>query len=284
MISVSPFDASTTYIQQCFHPRIDVAVVLGSGLAGVADILPDAIKLPYDDIPGFPETTVPGHNGLLHLGTLPNGLNVAMMQGRFHAYEGHPMEKVVYPLRVLHLLGAETVILSNAAGGINPSFKGGDIMLIEDHINLTGNNPLVGPNLDELGPRFPDLSEVYDLRLRELAFRVAQEMGLPLQKGIYCGVTGPCYETPAEIRLMRTLGGDAVGMSTVPEAIAAAHMGMRTLGFSCISNPAAGVIAGQYLSHEDVLAMVEQSKEQFSELISRILLALPTVLNDSENA
>jgi len=231
------------------YPAIHGAVVLGSGLGDFADTLQNVHYIPYSEIPHFHRATVQGHAGRLAIGEIAPGFVIACMQGRFHFYEGSDMQTVVFPTRVLQALGAEFLIVTNAAGGINLNFHPGTLMLIEDHLNLMGNNPLKGPNPDELGPRFLDMTEAYAKDLRQLAQQVAKSNNFALESGVYAGLSGPSYETPAEIRMLRTLGADAVGMSTVPEVIVANHMGMRELGISCITNAAAG-ISGQKLSHQ----------------------------------
>ena len=216
-----------------FQP--EVAIILGTGLGALAEELSVETVIPYADIPDFPLSTVESHSGRLLLGTL-GGKRVVAMQGRFHRYEGYTLQQIVLPVRAMAQLGARTLIVSNACGGMNPLWRAGDIMLIDDHINLLGENPLVGPNLDELGPRFPDMSEAYDRTLQELAQKVALDLKIPLRRGVYVAVTGPNLETRAEYRMLRTMGADVVGMSTVPEVIAARHMGMRVLGLSIITD------------------------------------------------
>ncbi|AQS56621.1 MAG: purine-nucleoside phosphorylase [Novibacillus thermophilus] len=260
---------AAAYIQKRAAQSPKIGLVLGSGLGVLAEQMTRAVKIPYGDIPSFPISTVPGHAGQLVLGKL-GGNDVVTMQGRFHYYEGYALSEVTFPVRVMHELGVETVIVTNAAGGINESFESGDLMLIRDHINFTFRNPLIGRNQPEWGPRFPDMSEAYDRTLRKLAREVASEQGIRLQEGVYAGVTGPSYETPAEIRMLRTLGGDAVGMSTVPEVIVARHMGMRVLGISCITNMAAGVL-DQPLSHEEVMETAERVRGTFMTLVTEIV-------------
>lgn len=260
---------AAAYIQKRAAQSPKIGLVLGSGLGVLAEQMTRAVKIPYRDIPSFPISTVPGHAGQLVLGKL-GGNDVVTMQGRFHYYEGYALSEVTFPVRVMHELGVETVIVTNAAGGINESFESGDLMLIRDHINFTFRNPLIGRNQPEWGPRFPDMSEAYDRTLRKLAREVASEQGIRLQEGVYAGVTGPSYETPAEIRMLRTLGGDAVGMSTVPEVIVARHMGMRVLGISCITNMAAGVL-DQPLSHEEVMETAERVRGTFMTLVTEIV-------------
>ena len=245
------------------------ALVLGSGLGDMADEVRDAVRIPFGDIPGFCASTATGHKGELVLGLLC-GVPVAVMNGRIHYYEGRSMQEVVYPLRVLHALGADTVILTNAVGAVNRSFAPGDLMAITDHINLSGLNPLIGPNEDALGPRFPNMCGIYTPGMIETASKAAAELDFELKRGVYLYMPGPSYETPAEIRMAERIGADVVGMSTVPEAIAAAHMGMRILGISCIANMAAG-ITGQPLKHEEVLAAAARIKTRFASLIRRIV-------------
>ncbi len=245
------------------------ALVLGSGLGPLADAVEEGLYLPYGEIPHFPASTAPGHAGRLVYGLL-DGKPLLLMQGRFHYYEGHPMERIAFPVRVLRALGVERLILTNAAGGANPGFAPGDIMLITDHLNLTGQNPLIGPNDDGLGTRFPDMSHVYDPGLIAAAAAVAAELGQELRRGVYAWFTGPSFETPAEIRMARVLGADAVGMSTVPEAIAARHCGLRVLGISCITNLAAGML-DQPITGEEVLEISARCRDRFSALIRKII-------------
>jgi purine-nucleoside phosphorylase len=252
--------------------QAEVGVILGSGLGDYAGSLVNARVLPYKDIPGFPRATVPGHAGMLTSGLL-NGRRALMMRGRFHGYEGHSMEDVVLPVRVMALLGVRTLIVTNAAGGVNTSFRPGDLMLISDFINLSGLNPLRGPNLDAFGPRFPDMSAAFDPALRALALETAGTLGIRLVQGLYCMMNGPCYETPAEIRMARVLGADAVGMSTVPEVIAARHSGLKVLGISCITNMAAGVL-DKPICHEEVMETGERVKETFKALLDGIVKGL----------
>lgn len=252
--------------------RPEVGLILGSGLGGLADQIGDATVIPYSSIPHFPESTVPGHKGQLVVGTLA-GTPVYAMQGRFHYYEGHPMEHVVRPVRTMARLGVKTVVVTNAAGGVNESFAAGDLMLITDHINMFGTNPLIGPNEEEFGERFPDMTNAYDDHLRALAVDVAKRQGLSLRQGVYTGVPGPAFETPAEIRAFRVLGTDAVGMSTVPEVIVARHLGLRVLGISCISNMAAGILP-EPLTHADVIKVTARVSQDFCELVKGIVSEL----------
>ncbi len=246
-----------------------VGAVLGSGLGGLVDAVKDATPLPYKDLPHFPVSRVAGHAGRLVLGTL-EGVPVALCQGRVHHYEGWSQEDLAYNVRVLWKLGAKTVILTNAAGATNPSFRPGDLMLMTDHINLLAGSPLRGENVEAMGPRFPDMSRVYDAGLRETALKLAREMKVNVVSGIYAAVLGPQYETPAEVRMLRMLGADAIGMSTVPEAIAAAHVGMKVLGVSCITNLAAG-ITDQPLSHDEVLETGRRVTQSFIALLRRVI-------------
>ncbi len=246
-------------------------VVLGSGLGAFADTLADACRIPFASIPHFPSPTVEGHAGALILGRC-HGVPVAVLQGRVHFYEGHPLPEVVFPVRVLARLGVTSLVLTNAAGGVDPTYQPGDLMIVEDHINLIGN-PLVGPNEGSLGPRFPDLTDAYDPELRRRAAAVCSAAGVRWHCGVYLAMSGPSYETPAEIRMARVLGADAVGMSTAPEVIAARHAGMRVLALSCITNPAAGV-AGSPLDHRDVLSAAERARPSLIEVLTRIVSAL----------
>ena len=250
-------------------PQADMAVVLGSGLAELGNMLQDKTVVDYQDIPDFPKPTVMGHGGQLLCGKV-GGKTIYAFSGRFHFYEGHEPWTVVRYVRVLGELGVPTLILTNASGGVNTEYTAGDLMLITDHINLMGFNPLRGANYDPWGPRFPDMSEAYDKEYRELALKVAADQGITLRQGIYCGLAGPNYETPAEIRMLRSLGADAVGMSTVPEALAARHMGIRVLGISCVTNMAAGVL-DQKLTHEEVFATGKQAEKKFSTLLAEII-------------
>jgi purine-nucleoside phosphorylase len=248
--------------------RPAVGVVLGSGLGAFADALEEAAVLPFAEIPHFPASTVDGHRGALVVG-LCRGVPVAVLKGRVHFYEGYRLDEVVFPVRVLGRLGVRTLVLTNAAGAINPAFAPGDLMVIEDHLNLLGN-PLLGRNEDALGPRFPDMSEAYDRRLRDALEASGRAAGARVHRGVYVAMTGPSYETPAEIRMARVLGADAVGMSTVPEVIAARHMGMRVAGLSCLTNMAAGV-SDRALDHADVLATGERTKAALLEVLARVV-------------
>ncbi|SEM87095.1 purine-nucleoside phosphorylase [Mesobacillus persicus] len=257
----SKIQNAAEFLKNKFGQQPKIGLILGSGLGILADEIEDAVKIPYSEIPDFPVSTVEGHAGQLVVGTL-SGVTVAAMQGRFHFYEGYSMDKVTFPVRVMKELGIDHLIVTNAAGGVNESFSPGDLMLISDHINNMGTNPLVGPNDSELGPRFPDLSEAYSKELRKMARGTAERLDIKVQEGVYVGNSGPVYETPAEVRMLRTLGGDAVGMSTVPEVIVARHSGMKVLGISCISNMAAGIL-DQPLSHDEVIETTEKVKATF---------------------
>ncbi|MFT9847432.1 purine-nucleoside phosphorylase [Aneurinibacillus sp. REN35] len=257
------------YIQGKTDKKPEIGLILGSGLGVLADEIENSIVIPYAEIPHFPVSTVEGHKGQLVIGTL-EGKNVVAMQGRFHYYEGHGLDAVTFPVRVMKAIGVEKIIVTNAAGGVNEKYSPGDLMLIADHINLTGTNPLIGSNDKELGPRFPDMSTAYCPNLRASAHEAARENGITVQEGVYVGMLGPSYETPAEIRMLRTLGGDAVGMSTVPEVIVASHAGIRVLGISCISNMAAGILP-QPLSHEEVMETAEKVKHTFLTLVKTII-------------
>jgi purine-nucleoside phosphorylase len=248
---------------------VRVALVLGSGLGAFADDLQDSIAIPYDEIPGFARSTVEGHAGRLVLGRVGT-VSLAAMQGRFHYYEGYALEEVVFPIRVLGLLGIKSLVLTNAAGGINVAFEQGSLMVISDHLNLMGVNPLRGKNDERFGTRFPDMSEVYARDYQEIAVEEGRGMNIELRRGIYAALSGPSYETPAEIRMMRTLGADAVGMSTVPEAIIARQMSIKILGLSCITNMAAGVF-DQPINHEEVIETGVRVHETFKELLRRVI-------------
>lgn len=247
----------------------EVGLILGSGLGVLGDHLSEAVTIPYHEIPHFPVSTVEGHAGELMIGTL-SGRPVILMRGRFHMYEGYGPELTSFPVRVMKALGVSKLVVTNAAGGINTGFEPGDLMLISDHINLTGLNPLTGPNDNELGVRFPDMSEPYSSRLRGIARNTAEEQGFTVREGVYIAVLGPSYETPAEIRMMRTLGADAVGMSTVAEVIAARHSGIEVIGISCISNMASGIL-NQPLSHVEVIETTERVKNRFLGLVNGIV-------------
>lgn len=246
-----------------------MAVVLGSGLGDFANTVADATVMPYESIPGWPAPSIVGHAGKLVVGTVRSHV-VAVLAGRVHVYEGHSLATVVFAVRVMAALGVKTLILTNAAGGVKTSFAQGALMVIDDHINLLGDNPLVGPNDERFGPRFPDMTEVYSKRMRAVADAASARVGLKLEHGVYAALLGPSYETPAEIRYLRAIGADAVGMSTVPEAIAARHMGLEVLGISCITNMAAGVLP-EPLDHADVMETARRVRHAFISLLEEIV-------------
>lgn len=252
-----------------FQARPAIGLILGSGLGSFCETLQHQETVRFEEIPHFPRTSIAGHAGRLIFGDVL-GVPVAALAGRAHYYEGHSMAEVTFPVRVLGCLGIKRLIVTNAAGGINGAFRSGDLMLIRDHINLMGANPLVGLNIDELGPRFPDMSEAYDAAMREAALRAAARNGIELRIGVYIALSGPSYETPAEIRMSRILGGDAVGMSTVPEVIVANHMGIHVLGLSCITNMAAG-IQPRRLSHAEVIETTKKTQSKFSSLLTSLI-------------
>jgi len=268
-LTMQDFQEATDYINKQTSHSPKVALVLGSGMGPLAEEIANPTYMPYADIPHFARSTVPGHAGRLVIGTL-QGQTVLAMQGRTHFYEGHSMQAITMPIRVLKLLGIETLVVTNAAGGLNPAFRVGDLMLITDHINFTGmagHNPLRGPNFDEFGPRFPSMVTPYDLDLQAVARQSAQEAGVTLQEGVYVSLSGPTFETPAEIRFLRAIGGDAVGMSTAPEVVVARHSGLRVLGISGITNIAiTDPTSGGQTTHEEVLAA--------SQMISAKLIAV----------
>lgn len=272
------FETATAAVRRRTRYAPTIGLILGSGLSALADAVEDADRIPYTEIPYWPSSTVTGHPGQLVIGRL-EGHEVMVMQGRAHYYEGYSMDQVTLPVRVMQLMGVSTLIVTNAAGGLNPAFHAGDLMLIRDHINLigmAGPNPLRGPNDDTLGPRFPDMSQAYDAELRALARQVARALGIPLQEGVYVCLAGPSFETPADLRFLRLIGADAVGMSTVPEVIVARHGGLRVLGISGISNVARFEPApDQPTTHEEVLATGQIIVPRLTALIRGILRALP---------
>lgn len=259
------WNETKAFLQERMNGTPEIGLILGSGLGVLADEIENPVAIPYEDIPHFPVSTVEGHAGQLVFGDL-EGKRVVAMQGRFHFYEGYSMEQVTFPVRVLKLIGVETLIVTNAAGACNENFNPGDLMIITDHINFFGTSPLIGKNANEFGTRFPDMSEAYDKQLMKLTEQVASDLGLNVQKGVYFGNTGPTYETPAEVRMARLLGGDVVGMSTVPEVIVARHSDMRVLGISCVSNMAAGIL-DQPLNHEEVIETTERVRQDFLSLV-----------------
>lgn len=259
------FEEAAAYIRSRTAHRPTLGIVLGSGLGELADFLEDACVLPYHEIPHFSVSTAPGHMGRLVIGRLA-GKTVCCMQGRLHYYEGHSMQAITFPIRVMRELGIETLFLSNAAGGVNADFAVGDLMLITDHINFLGNHPLIGENVARFGPRFNDMTHCYTAALQETFRKAAAQIGGKLQEGVYLATTGPSFETPAEVKLFRSWGASAVGMSTVPEAIVACHSGMRVAAVSCVTNMAAG-ITGQALSGEEVFETTQKAGERFRALI-----------------
>lgn len=262
-------DESINYIKGKIEKDPAIGLILGSGLGTLGEKIKNSIIIKYEDIPNFPLSSVEGHKGQLVIGEL-GGKKVIAMQGRFHFYEGYDLKQVVFPVRVMIGLGIEKLIVTNAAGGVNEDFKPGDLMIIEDHINFTGQNPLRGQNYDELGPRFPDMTNAYDKELINLTKAIGKRLNIPLREGVYMWFTGPTYETPAEIKMARILGAMAVGMSTAPEVIVAAHQGIKVLGISCITNMAAGIL-DQPLRHEEVMETSLIVKEKFEKLMIEIL-------------
>jgi purine-nucleoside phosphorylase len=263
-------DEAVRFIQGKTKHRPALGLVLGSGLGAFAKTLEHAVVIPYADIPHFPRATAIGHEGELVVG-LGQGVPVAVMNGRVHYYEGYPIADVVFPVRVLGRMGVKIVVMTNAAGSVNVNYKPGELMIIEDHINYMGVNPLIGPNVDELGERFFDLSDAYDRRLGEIAEKACRAVAMTVRRGVYIAFAGPSYESPAEIKMSRTMGADAVGMSTVPEVIAARHMGVRVLAISCITNMAAGVLKKK-LDHREVLEVAEKVKAGLLDVLGRILV------------
>ena len=262
-------EEAASYIKSKINIAPEIGIILGSGLGSLANEVEEKIIIDYKDIPNFPVSTVIGHAGRMVIGIL-EGKKVLVLQGRFHYYEGYEMGEVTFAVRVIKLLGIENLIVTNAAGGINTSLKAGDLMLITDHINFAGVNPLVGPNFEKFGLRFPDMTEGYSKKLLEVARESAKNIGIDIKEGVYLYVTGPSYETPAEIRMFKILGADAVGMSTVPETIIARHSGINVLGISCVANLASGILDTP-LNHEEVLTAMEGAKDNFVGLIKEIL-------------
>jgi purine-nucleoside phosphorylase len=269
-------DQAAQFIQKKTKLRPKIALVLGSGLGGFADEFANAVRIPYAKIPHFPRSTAIGHAGQLVLGTV-DGVQVVGMQGRVHLYEGYSAKEVTFPIRVFSRLGVQAVILTNAAGGIKQDFTQGRLVLISDHINLQGVNPLLGPNDELRGPRFPDMTHAYDKKFRALAMAEGRRLGINLGEGVYAALSGPSYETPAEIRYLRAIGADLVGMSTVPEVIVARHAGMRVLGISCVTNAAAGIL-DQPLDHKEVLETAERIKGQFIGLLRAVIPDIASAL------
>lgn len=268
--------STATALKERLPTQPRVAMILGSGLGAVADTLEEATTIDYSEIEGFPVSAVEGHAGCLVFGKL-EGVDVVIMKGRAHFYEGWSMEEVTFPIRVFSLLGIDYLLVTNSAGGVNQNYVAGDLMIISDHINLTGHNPLRGPNHGDFGPRFPDMSDAYSQQLRELTRAVAARQGVDVKEGVYAGVAGPSYETPAEVRMIAALGGDAVGMSTVPEVIIANHCGMNIAGISCITNLAAGISADK-LSHDEVKETADRVRETFIGLVRGLIKELGALL------
>nr|WP_280768308.1 purine-nucleoside phosphorylase [Salipaludibacillus daqingensis] len=269
MTTVKMIQESAEWIKQQAEMKPIVGLILGSGLGDLADEIEKAVYLSYENIPHFPTSTVAGHKGQLVVGTL-EGIPVMAMQGRFHFYEGYSMQEITFPVRVMKELGCESLIVTNACGGMNENFQPGDLMIIDDHINFTGGNPLIGENLDEYGPRFPDMSTTYTPALRDHAFEAAEKLGQTIQRGVYAAVSGPTYMSGAELIMLRKLGGDVVGMSTVPEAMVARHMSMNILGISCITDMAIGeTIEG--ITHQEVMEVAAKAKPRFKALVRHVL-------------
>lgn len=263
------YQQSKRFLEERMPAPPSVAVVLGSGLGGFADEVANAVEIPYSEIPGWPRSTAVGHAGKLVFGEL-DGVNLAVLAGRAHLYEGYTPARVTYAMRMMHLLGVKSVVLTNAAGGINLDYDQGALVLISDHINLQGVNPLAGANEEEFGPRFPDMSEAYSAGYRDIARQAAAELGIDLKEGVYAAMLGPSYETPAEIRFLRTIGADLVGMSTVAETIVCNHMGMKVLAISCVTNMAAGILP-QRIDHEEVLETGRRVRGTFVKLLKRVI-------------
>jgi purine-nucleoside phosphorylase len=266
---LSKMKEAVSYIESQSNVTPDFGLILGSGLGELADEIEDAVKIDYEKIPNFPVSTVEGHAGKLVIGKL-KGKNVIAMQGRFHYYEGYSMQEVTFPVRVMKGLGVHSIVVTNACGGMNKDFEPGDLMLIEDHLNMTGANPLIGPNEAELGPRFPDMSRAYTPDYIKTAKDVAKKIEIKVQQGVYAGITGPTYMTPAELIMLRNLGADTIGMSTVPEVIVASHMGMKVLGISCITDMAIGEEL-EPLTHAQVVEVANRTKPRFIQLVKEFL-------------
>jgi purine-nucleoside phosphorylase len=266
-------EETSTYLKSQNPMVPKIGFILGSGLGELADQLEDSAAIAYENIPHFPVSTVEGHAGKLVFGRL-EGQPVVAMQGRFHYYEGYSMQAVTYPVRVMKALGVDLLIVTNACGGMNPSFQAGDLMIIRDHLNMTGANPLIGMNESSLGPRFPDMSRSYTPELAEFVKRLAASLGIDVKEGVYAGISGPTYMTPAELRMLRLLGGDAVGMSTVPEVIVASHAGMKVIGISCVTDMAIGDEL-EPLTHDQVIEVANRTKPRFIRLVREIAARLP---------
>ena len=260
---------SANFIESKSEVKPSIGLILGSGLGVLADEIQNPVKIKYNEIPNFPVSTVEGHEGCLVLGELECKMVVAM-QGRFHYYEGYTQQEITFPVRVMKALGVNTIVVTNAAGGANTNFKPGDLMLIKDHINLSGNNPLIGKNDQRLGPRFPDMSSAYTPKYIDVVKECANKLNIELQEGVYAFFSGPTYETPAEVKMARILGADAVGMSTAPEVIVASHSGIEVIGISCITNMAAGIL-DQPLDHEEVIETTQKVKAEFLSLVKSVV-------------
>jgi purine-nucleoside phosphorylase len=271
----TPAESAAAFLSQQTSLRPKIGVVLGTGLGAFADELTDATRIPYSQIPAFPRSTAIGHAGQMVIGKT-QGTPIVAMQGRVHLYEGYSASEISFPTRVLGRVGIRALVLTNAAGGINLEYKQGALVVISDHINLQGHNPLLGPNDERFGPRFPDMTHAYSKSYREIALRAARKLGLSVHEGVYAGLLGPSYETPAEIRYLRTIGADLVGMSTIPEVIAARHMGIEVLGISCVTNMAAGIL-DQLLNQEEVLETAAQVQGKFVALLKAVL---PEIAHD----
>lgn len=271
-MQVKHIEEARAYIRSLTDKPVEIGLILGSGLGSLADEIADPVRLDYTDIPHFPVSTVHGHKGQLVIGEL-EGARVVAMQGRFHFYEGYSMEALVFPVRVMKALGVNTIIVTNACGSLKASMPAGSLMLIEDHINFTGDNPLIGPNDDTIGPRFPDMSEAYDRNLMALAGEVSNALGISLFRGVYTAVSGPYYCSKAELHMIRGFGSDAIGMSTVPEVIAAVHTGLRVLGISCITDLAVPETLGG-IHHEEVIRVAGLTRPRFEKLVKGILQRL----------
>ncbi|PYZ94433.1 purine-nucleoside phosphorylase [Salipaludibacillus keqinensis] len=269
MITAEMIQESAKWIEDKIEAQPSVGLILGSGLGDLADEIENPVCLSYKDIPHFPSSTVTGHKGQLVIGLL-EGHTVMAMQGRFHYYEGYSMQEVTFPVRVMKELGCDSLIVTNACGGMNKNYQPGDLMIIEDHINFTGANPLIGENLDDYGPRFPDMSQTYTPELREHALEAAKAVGQTVQRGVYAAISGPTYMSGAELIMLRKLGGDVVGMSTVPEAMVASHMSMNILGISCITDMAIGE-AIEGITHEEVMEVAAKAKPRFKMLVRQVL-------------
>lgn len=269
MDRLTMINEATSYIQKQTNLTPEIGLILGSGLGDLAEEIENPTKISYRDIPHFPISTVEGHAGQLVIGTL-QGRNVVAMQGRFHYYEGYPIQDVVFPVYVMKQMGIKLLFVSNACGGMNRAFSAGDLMIITDHINFTGDNPLIGANYSELGPRFPDMSQAYTPQLVSFVEKTAQQLGIKVQKGVYGGISGPTYMTPAELIMLARLGADTVGMSTVPEVIVASHSGLKVIGISCITDMAIGEEL-EPLTHEQVVKVANQTKPKFISLVKEIV-------------